>query len=74
MLTTGQFDYTFQLDGSIEIRLSASGYLQGAVWTENSAEYGHAIHRDNMGSLHDHVINCEYDPVAGAARRCDESG
>ncbi len=54
-----KFDYTFQLDGTIEIRLSASGYLQGGLWDEEQAPYGHQIHPGVMGNLHDHVINCE---------------
>jgi primary-amine oxidase len=51
------FDYTFQLDGSIEIRLSASGYLQAGVWDSEQSEYGHPVRDTSMGSLHDHVIN-----------------
>lgn len=56
------FDYTFQLDGTLEIRVSASGYLQGGTWTEGGEEdaYGHRLQRDSMGSLHDHVINCTF--------------
>jgi primary-amine oxidase len=54
-----QFDYTFQLDGTIEVRVSASGYLQGGVWNAEQNPYGHQIHHSYMGSLHDHIINCE---------------
>ncbi|KAH6879933.1 amine oxidase catalytic domain-containing protein [Coprinopsis sp. MPI-PUGE-AT-0042] len=60
------FDYTFQLDGTIEVRLSASGYLQGAYWMESQRNYGHRIREFSMGSLHDHVINFKVDlDVAG---------
>ncbi|WWD21794.1 hypothetical protein CI109_106282 [Kwoniella shandongensis] len=60
------FDYTFQLDGTIEIRLSASGYLQGGVWDSTQAPYGHQIRDTTMGSLHDHVINYKVDfDIAG---------
>ncbi|ORX38990.1 copper amine oxidase [Kockovaella imperatae] len=60
------FDYTFQLDGTIEIRVSASGYLQGGYWHEGDDDYGHRIHERNMGSLHDHVMNFKVDfDVAG---------
>ena len=38
-----QFDYTFHLDGTIEVRLSASGYLQGGYWTPESNAYGGRI-------------------------------
>jgi primary-amine oxidase len=53
------FDYTYQLDGTLEIRVSASGYLQGGAWDESEDPYGHRLNRESMGSLHDHVINCE---------------
>lgn len=46
------------LDGTIEIRVSASGYLQGGVWRDGEDAYGHKIHGRDMGSLHDHIINC----------------
>ncbi|WWC69058.1 uncharacterized protein I206_102994 [Kwoniella pini CBS 10737] len=60
------FDYTFQLDGTIEIRMSASGYLQGGVWDATQRPYGHQLRDTTMGSLHDHVINYKIDfDVAG---------
>ncbi|KAK8847701.1 hypothetical protein IAR55_005560 [Kwoniella newhampshirensis] len=60
------FDYTFQLDGTIEIRVSASGYLQGGVWDKTQHPYGHQIRDTTMGSLHDHVINYKVDfDIAG---------
>ncbi|KAK4686906.1 hypothetical protein P7C73_g3209, partial [Tremellales sp. Uapishka_1] len=60
------FDYTFQLDGTIEIRVSASGYLQGGVWNDGQGDYGHQLQRTAMGSLHDHVINFKVDfDIAG---------
>ncbi|CAK5268221.1 unnamed protein product [Mycena citricolor] len=62
------FDYTFQLDGSIELRVSASGYLQGAWWAESEHDYGTRIRDTYMGSLHDHVINYKVDfDIAGTA-------
>ncbi|KAL4249686.1 Amine oxidase [Abortiporus biennis] len=58
---TAVFDYIFQIDGTIEVRLSASGYLQGGFWEENQQGYGTAIRGTTMGSLHDHVINYKVD-------------
>ncbi|KAJ9102657.1 hypothetical protein QFC19_004766 [Naganishia cerealis] len=57
------FDYTFQLDGSIEIRFSASGYVQGGFWDGNPErqEWGQRIRETTMGALHDHVINYRVD-------------
>lgn len=40
--------------------MSASGYLQGGLWDESQDPYGHQLQMQAMGSLHDHVINCEY--------------
>ena len=51
------FDYICQVDGTIEVRLSASGYLQGGYWEPAQEGYGTAIRETTMGSLHDHVIN-----------------
>lgn len=48
------------------ILVSASGYLQGGVWSEAQHPYGHRIRDTAMGSLHDHVINYKVDfDVAG---------
>ncbi|KAJ6561792.1 amine oxidase catalytic domain-containing protein [Mycena capillaripes] len=60
------FDYTFQLDGTLEVRISASGYLQGAWWDEAETPYGTKIRDTYMGSIHDHVINYKLDfDIAG---------
>ncbi|KZS98930.1 amine oxidase catalytic domain-containing protein [Sistotremastrum niveocremeum HHB9708] len=60
------FDYMFQLDGTLEVRVSASGYLQGGYWDERQLGYGARIRNTTMGSLHDHVINFKVDlDVAG---------
>ena len=39
-----QFDYNFYLDGTIEVRLSASGYMQGGYWRPDKDPYGGRIH------------------------------
>lgn len=39
-----QFDYLFYLDGTIEVRLSASGYMQGGYWSPEQEGYGARIH------------------------------
>ncbi|KAJ6512637.1 amine oxidase catalytic domain-containing protein [Mycena sanguinolenta] len=60
------FDYTFQLDGTIEVRVSASGYMLGAWWDEAEMSYGTKIRDTYMGSLHDHVVNYKFDfDIAG---------
>ncbi|EKM58084.1 uncharacterized protein PHACADRAFT_206924 [Phanerochaete carnosa HHB-10118-sp] len=55
------FDYIFHIDGTIEVKVSASGYLQGGFWEPAQTGYGTAIRDTTMGSLHDHVINFKVD-------------
>ncbi|KAF9035879.1 amine oxidase catalytic domain-containing protein [Panaeolus papilionaceus] len=62
------FDYMFYFDGTIEIRLSASGYMQGGYWApgKDKDAYGGRIRYNSMGNLHDHVINYKVDfDIAG---------
>jgi primary-amine oxidase len=54
------FDYMFHIDGTIEVRVSASGYLQGGYWDPLQEAYGGKIREIYMGGLHDHVINFKY--------------
>ncbi|KAE9393097.1 amine oxidase catalytic domain-containing protein [Gymnopus androsaceus JB14] len=56
------FDYMFQIDGTIEVRVSASGYLQGGYWEPSQEGYGGRIRDTTMGNLHDHVtVNFKVD-------------
>ncbi|KAI0030480.1 copper amine oxidase [Vararia minispora EC-137] len=50
-----QFDYTFYLDGSIEVIVRASGYIQSAYYYANG-NYGYQIHSGLSGSMHDHCL------------------
>ncbi|KAJ5774196.1 membrane copper amine oxidase [Penicillium paradoxum] len=55
-------DYVFYLDGSIEIKLRASGYIQGAyLMPGESQEYGFRVHDQFATSMHEHVINFKAD-------------
>ncbi|RPB24911.1 amine oxidase catalytic domain-containing protein [Terfezia boudieri ATCC MYA-4762] len=54
------FDYNFYLDGSIEVKVRASGYIQGAFYANNE-DYGYRIHEALSGSFHTHVINFKAD-------------
>lgn len=62
----GNYDYTvdylFYLDGSIEIKVRASGYIQGAYFMPGeSREYGFRVHDQFATSMHEHVINFKAD-------------
>ncbi|KAG8785118.1 hypothetical protein FRC12_017963 [Ceratobasidium sp. 428] len=54
------FDYIFYLEGTVEVRMAASGYLQASaapLWND----YGTRIQKTTMGSVHTHVINYKVD-------------
>ncbi|KAF8545995.1 amine oxidase catalytic domain-containing protein, partial [Imleria badia] len=52
----------------IEVRVSASGYLQAGYWDPDQRNYGARIWETTMGSLHDHVINYKVDlDIVGTA-------
>lgn len=63
--TVGNYDYTidyvFYLDGTLEVKVRASGYIFGAFFraenTDSEDEYGHRIRDALSSSMHDHVIN-----------------
>lgn len=63
------FDYIFYLDGTIEVKVRASGFIFGAFWTGSQAnedEYGFRVHDAVSTSMHDHVINFKADlDIAG---------
>ncbi len=66
-----QIDYIFYLDGSIEVKLRASGYIFGAFHAEprshpltrddSTDEYGYRVHPAVHTSMHDHVVNFRAD-------------
>jgi primary-amine oxidase len=65
----GNYDYTidyiFYLDGSIEVKARASGYIQGGYFVNNQ-NYGFRVHDSLSSSIYDHVINFKADfDIAG---------
>lgn len=74
--TVGNYDYTidyvFYMDGALEVKVRASGFIFAAFYTANNTksedEYGHRIQNALASSMHDHVINFKADmDVAGPA-------
>ncbi|KAK0630517.1 copper amine oxidase [Bombardia bombarda] len=55
------FDYAFHLDGSIEISVRASGYLQSSPYYKDQGKYGPRISEGTQGSYHDHVLSFKAD-------------
>ena len=72
--TVGNYDYTieyiFYMDGALEVKVRASGFIFGAFYsnnkTKNEDEYGHRIQEALSSSMHTHVLNFKADmDVAG---------
>lgn len=65
--TVGNYDYQttyeFYYDGSIQVLVRASGYIQGSDTVNGTEpwEYGFRIRDDLSGSMHDHVLNFKAD-------------
>lgn len=60
-----EFDYTFFLDGTLEVLVRASGYIQSAYYANNT-DYGYNIHENLSGSMHDHILTFKADiDIAG---------
>ena len=53
-------DYQFYYDGSVEVTVRASGYIEGTNSGGNE-EYGYRIHNALSGAMHDHVLNFKLD-------------
>lgn len=75
VFTVGNYDYTFDyifyLDGSVEVKVRASGYIEGSYWAINrSKDYGYRVHEQFSTSVHDHVLNFKADlDIAGTNNR-----
>ncbi|KAK8207911.1 hypothetical protein M8818_004164 [Zalaria obscura] len=74
--TVGNYDYTidylFFLDGTIEVKVRASGFIFAAFYPpqgpKSEGRYGYRIHDAISSSMHDHVINFKADfDIAGVA-------
>jgi primary-amine oxidase len=55
------FDYKFHQDGSLEVVVRASGYLQSSFYYPDQGKYGPRIQAATQGSLHDHILNFKAD-------------
>ncbi|KAJ4306629.1 hypothetical protein N0V88_001434 [Collariella sp. IMI 366227] len=55
------FDYAFNVDGSMEIEVRASGYLQSSPYYPDQSNFGPRVHDSTQGSYHDHVLTFKAD-------------
>ncbi|XP_011269955.1 hypothetical protein CAOG_08385 [Capsaspora owczarzaki ATCC 30864] len=68
--------YTFFLDGSMDVDMSATGYMQAGRWADaNDNQFGTRVQDQVMGNLHDHILNFKVDlDIAGTANTVDSIG
>ncbi|KAJ3331834.1 hypothetical protein HDU76_002082 [Blyttiomyces sp. JEL0837] len=61
--TKGQVLTVRSIDGTIEVRSAASGYLQAGFWQKDGSQkaYGTRIQDTTMGSVHTHAMNYKVD-------------
>ncbi|KKZ64039.1 hypothetical protein EMCG_01700 [[Emmonsia] crescens] len=55
------FDYIFHVDGSLEISVRASGYLQSSPYYKTQKKWGPRIQQGTQGSLHSHILTWKAD-------------
>ena len=55
------FDYAFHVDGSMELTVRASGYLQPSAYYPDQGKFGPRIHVGTQGSYHDHILTYKAD-------------
>ena len=53
-------DYSFYVDGGVEVKVRASGYIQGAYALHNQF-YGYKVRDTLSTAMHDHVLNFKAD-------------
>ena len=60
------FDYIFHQSGAIEVKATASGYINPAFATEKEKKYGFVNFFNQVGTIHDHYVLYKVDlDVAG---------
>lgn len=64
------FDYIFYNNGAIEVKLSATGYVQAAFRLPEENRLGSPIHEKVIADLHAHIFNYKVDiDIAGMLNR-----
>lgn len=54
-------DYTFHLDGTIELKISLTGYIQASYNLAGQRPYGNRVHDNARGNLHQHLFHWKID-------------
>ncbi|XP_069816687.1 diamine oxidase [copper-containing]-like [Dendropsophus ebraccatus] len=60
------WDFLFYQNGVIEVKVSATGYIQATFFTPDGLRYGNRVHTHVLGNLHTHLVNYKVDlDIAG---------
>ncbi|CAL1539227.1 unnamed protein product [Lymnaea stagnalis] len=54
-------DYIFHLDGTIELKISLTGYIQASYDLAGQRPYGNRLHDNVRGNLHQHLFHWKID-------------
>ncbi|KAI8734851.1 amiloride-sensitive amine oxidase [copper-containing] [Biomphalaria glabrata] len=54
-------DYVFHLDGTMEMKISLTGYIQASYDLAGQRPYGNRIHNSVRGNLHQHLFHWKID-------------
>lgn len=64
------FDYVFHLDGSLEIKVHVTGYLQTSFSLPRERSFGHHVHDDIIGNVHQDLFHFKVDlDIGGSSNR-----
>ena len=64
------FDYVFHLDGTLEIKVWVTGYIQASFSLPRERAFGHHVHQDLIGNAHQELFHFKVDlDIAGSSNR-----
>ncbi|KAK7480931.1 hypothetical protein BaRGS_00027842, partial [Batillaria attramentaria] len=64
------FDYVFHLDGSLEVKVHVTGYLQTSFSLPRERSFGHHVHKDIIGNVHQDLFHYKLDlDIGGSSNR-----
>ncbi|KAJ7313418.1 hypothetical protein JRQ81_004771 [Phrynocephalus forsythii] len=70
--TLGNYDYVwdfiFHLNGAIESRIHATGYITSAFLQGDGLNYGNRVGDNTLGTIHTHLINYKVDLDVGGVK------
>lgn len=55
------FDYIFHQNGAVQVRVSATGYVQATYALYGERKFGYPIYNDVVANIHQHLFNYKVD-------------